>query len=512
MALFDGYLMVDWSGAGTPVTGKDSIWVADLGASGLTLTNPPTRSEARAHLAQRMARATQAGERLLIGFDFPFGYPSGLAQAIAANGDWRTVWAWLADQIEDGPDNANNRFDVAARLNGLFDGEGPFWGNGLKRDIPGLPRKKPSGWGETLPANLRHADAGAPAAQEVWKLAGVGSVGGQALTGIAALERLRRETGASVWPFETLGEGQAHVLAEVFPSLIAMDFPDGAVRDAVQVETLTRAMARLDAQGDLAALLGAPADAPAQVRSHEATILGLSHQAQLAQASRPARQLRYEKNPEAIYAESFATVEREARLDRFDPGMAAIATRVIHACGMVEIADRLSFSPGVSAAAETALQGGAPILCDCEMVAAGIIRRFLPGNEVVVTLNDASVPARAAKLGTTRSAAAVELWRAQIEGALVVIGNAPTALFHLLERLDEGWPRPAAILAFPVGFVGAAESKAELAARPRGCEFVTLRGRRGGSAMASAALNAVAVRSSRPGGHSSQAKRDRRDR
>ncbi len=202
----------------------------------------------------------------------------------------------------------------------------------------------------------------------------------------------------------------------------------------------------------------------------------------------------YLKDPAAIYAQSFATVREEARLDRFDPGMAALATRVIHACGMIEVADRLAFSSGAFVAGQAALAAGAPVLCDCQMVAAGVIRRSLPAeNEVIVTLNEASVVALAGDLGTTRSAAAVELWRDRIEGAVVAIGNAPTALFHLLERLDEGWPKPAVILGFPVGFVGAAESKAELVANPRGCEFVALKGRRGGSAMASAAVNALAA-------------------
>ncbi len=207
-----------------------------------------------------------------------------------------------------------------------------------------------------------------------------------------------------------------------------------------------------------------------------------------------ARPLGYLRDPAAIYAKSFATVEREARLDRFGPGMARLATRVIHACGMVEVADRLAFSPGAFEAGQAALTAGAPILCDCEMVAAGVIRRFLPAdNPVVVTLNDPRVPDMARQIGNTRSAAAVELWRDRLDGAIVAIGNAPTALFHLLELLDQGAPRPALILGFPVGFVGAAESKAELAARPRGCEFVALRGRRGGSAMASAAVNALAA-------------------
>lgn len=202
----------------------------------------------------------------------------------------------------------------------------------------------------------------------------------------------------------------------------------------------------------------------------------------------------YLKNPAAIYAESFATVAREARLERFPEALAPVVTRMIHACGMVEIADRVAHGGDVAMAAGAALRAGAPVICDCQMVAAGIIRARLPAdNEVVVTLNAPTVPELAKELGTTRSAAAVELWRPRIEGAVIAIGNAPTALFHLLERLDEGWSRPAAILGFPVGFVGAAESKAELAERPRGVPFLALRGRRGGSAIASAAVNALAA-------------------
>ena len=151
----------------------------------------------------------------------------------------------------------------------------------------------------------------------------------------------------------------------------------------------------------------------------------------------------YEQDPKAIYAQSFATVRDEARLDRFPAVIHPLITRLIHSCGMVEIADRLAFSTNAVAAGHAALAGGAPVLCDCEMVGAGIIRRYLPaGNDVVVTLNDPAVPAHAAEIGNTRSAAAVELWRDRIEGAVVAIGNAPTALFHLLELLDQGWPKP----------------------------------------------------------------------
>lgn len=196
----------------------------------------------------------------------------------------------------------------------------------------------------------------------------------------------------------------------------------------------------------------------------------------------------------AIYAESFATVRSEARLDRFDTGMQSLAIRLIHSCGMVEIADRIAFSPAAYDAGAAALKNGAPVLCDCEMVGAGIIRRYLPGgNEVICTLNNPETPDHARAIGNTRSAAAVDSWLPHLSGAVVAIGNAPTALFHLLELLDQGAPKPAVILGFPVGFVGAAESKAELAANPRDCEFVALRGRRGGSAIASAAVNALAA-------------------
>ena len=206
------------------------------------------------------------------------------------------------------------------------------------------------------------------------------------------------------------------------------------------------------------------------------------------------RALRYEREPAEIYRQSFEIVRREAALDHVPADLQPMAVRLVHACGMPDITARLAWSADAGTRGRAALAAGAPVLCDAEAVAAMVIRRRLPAdNAVLCTLNDPSVPDRAAALGTTRSAAAVELWRARIEGAVVAVGNAPTALFHLLERLDEGWPRPALILAFPVGFVGAAESKAALAADPRGTPFVTLRGRRGGSAMAAAAVNALAA-------------------
>ncbi|MEO1265830.1 MAG: precorrin-8X methylmutase [Pseudomonadota bacterium] len=202
----------------------------------------------------------------------------------------------------------------------------------------------------------------------------------------------------------------------------------------------------------------------------------------------------YLRDPKAIYAESFATIEREADLSAFDADGRALAIRLIHACGMVDITNDLVITEDCLAAGRAALARGAPIFCDATMVQQGIIRRGrLRDTDVVCPLTAPDVAARAEHAGTTRSAAAVELWRPRIESAIVAIGNAPTALFHLLERLADGWPKPACILAFPVGFVGAAESKAALIEANLDIPFATLRGRRGGSALAAAAVNALGL-------------------
>jgi precorrin-8X/cobalt-precorrin-8 methylmutase len=195
----------------------------------------------------------------------------------------------------------------------------------------------------------------------------------------------------------------------------------------------------------------------------------------------------------AIYERSFAIIRAEADLSRFSDEEAEIAVRMIHACGLIAAAEHIMFGGGFVPAARTALLHGAPILCDAEMVAHGITRARLPArSDVVCTLNDARVPALAKESGRTRSAAALDLWGERLAGAVVAIGNAPTALFRLLELLDTGAPRPAAIVGVPVGFVGAAESKDALAADARGVPFVTVRGRLGGSAIAAAAINALA--------------------
>ncbi|GAA0729122.1 precorrin-8X methylmutase [Dactylosporangium roseum] len=199
----------------------------------------------------------------------------------------------------------------------------------------------------------------------------------------------------------------------------------------------------------------------------------------------------YIRDGAEIYQRSFATIRAEADLSALPADVARVTVRMIHACGMVDLPRDVAFSPGVVSRARQALRDGAPILCDAEMVAAGVTRARLPrDNEVICTLRDPRVPGLAAGLGTTRSAAALDLWGDRLGGAVIAIGNAPTALFRLLELVAAGAPRPAAVLGIPVGFIGAAESKVALAGS--GLDHLVVHGRRGGSAMAAAAVNAIA--------------------
>ncbi|MET0424015.1 MAG: precorrin-8X methylmutase [Actinoplanes sp.] len=201
-------------------------------------------------------------------------------------------------------------------------------------------------------------------------------------------------------------------------------------------------------------------------------------------------ELEYERDGAEIYRRSFATIRAEADLSGLPDDVSRVVVRMIHACGMVDLVGDVGYSPQVAAVARKALLAGAPILCDAAMVASGITRKRLPaGNEVVCTLRDPAVPGLAEALGTTRSAAALDLWVDRLEGAVVAIGNAPTALFRLLEMIADGAPRPAAVLGIPVGFIGAAESKDALAASD--LEHLIVRGRRGGSAITAAAVNAL---------------------
>lgn len=203
--------------------------------------------------------------------------------------------------------------------------------------------------------------------------------------------------------------------------------------------------------------------------------------------------IEYIRDGAEIYRQSFATIRAEADLSAFPEDVAQAVVRMIHASGQVDLVADIGFTPGVVAAARTALERGAPILCDAQMVAAGITRKRLPAdNEVLCLLGDPRVPVLASTIDNTRSAAALELWGSRLEGAVVAIGNAPTALFHLLNMIEAGAPRPAAVVGGPVGFIGAAESKEALMVDPSGLEYLVVRGRRGGSAITAAAVNAIA--------------------
>ena len=274
MKLFDGYIAVDWSANSKPKRGKDSIWIA---ASGWRQADGPinmsTRTKAIQYIELLLRKASCAGRRLLCTFDFPFGYPHGTAVMMTGKSGWESIWSRIEEVIKDDSENRNNRFDAAAELNAAFDGEGPFWGNGLSRDIFELPRKKPSGWGVNLPPNLRYAEKRVRSAQEVWKLSGQGCVGSQALTGIAALQKLRQKVNVQVWPFETLGRGYTHVLAEIYPSLVEPHHH--AVKDAGQVMAIAAALQALDQRGHLSGHLNYAYRLPAAVREEEALFLGM---------------------------------------------------------------------------------------------------------------------------------------------------------------------------------------------------------------------------------------------
>lgn len=500
--VFDAYVMVDWSAARRPVRGANGVWWACLlrDDHGLTVANPATRQQAIGELADLLSDLAARGLTVLVGFDFAFGLPRGFAGGLG--GDWRTVWRRLATEIRDTADNDNNRFAVAARLNAELCGRAaPFWGCDAADASETLGCRRPE---EASPfpdfrLTEERASRRGLRPQSPWKLWTAGNVGGQTLVGIPRADELRRYHGLAevtrVWPFET-GLRPLHkssdwriLLAEVYPSMVPAAPTDGEVKDRAQVVALSRHFADLDQRGRLSGLFaGDPGLTEAEravVEGEEGWILGV------AGANRVDIRA-WIKDPAEIYRQSFAAIRREADLARVPEDLRDLAVRVVHACGMTDAVADLAWSDGAGIAGREALRRGAPILVDAEMVAHGIIARRLPlANKVICTLNEPSVARMAAELGTTRSAMSVELWRPHLEGAVVAVGNAPTALFRLLEMMEEGAPRPALVLGFAVGFVGAEESKEAL--MQSGLPFVCIRGRRGGSAMAAAAVNALAA-------------------
>lgn len=506
MTIFDAYVVVDWSARSVASLGADSIWYAAFVRENgtlkrIALRNVATRAEAREELAGLLANFAAKGKATLVGFDFPFGFPAGLARALGLRGkSWRAVWDHLASEITDGPKNRNNRFEVAKDLNKRISGEPfPFWGCPPKQTGPYLVARgrRPHGAGDL--SERRVTDRWVRGPQPVWKLLGVGSVGSQALLGIPVVHALRRDPRlrrhARIWPLETglvplaRTKGPRIVFAEVYPSMVPAKPKPGEVKDRAQVIALAKHFAGLDRRGMLAALFAGGSDlSPAERRAaetEESWILGAQ--------TNPVPRFDYVRAPDEIYRRSFALVRKAADVRRFPRDAAPLVLRLIHACGTPEIARDLVLSKDVLQAGRRALKSGAPILVDCTMVAAGITRaRLSARNKVLCTLGQPRVPGLARAHGTTRSAAAVDLWRPHLEGAVVAIGNAPTALYRLLELIRSGAGMPALIAAFPVGFVGAAESKEALIRHADGIPFITLRGRRGGSALAAAAVNALA--------------------
>jgi len=508
MPIFDRYIAVDWSGSNSPSSGADSIWIGESrrspnGIRVLPSVNPRTRHAAMELVRERIADARSVDERLLIGFDFAFGYPKGATRLISGTDDWRSLWRALSALVFDDASNKSNNYAVADTLNAGFPSPGPrFWGRPAALAHANLLTKKTGAVFDAVPER-RLVECVAKGTKAIWQLHYNGSVGSQALLGIPRLEALRSQVeNLAIWPFETDFDRNltaSVVVAEIYPSLFRTD--EAVVPlDRAQVEAVAAGFARFDAEDRLTELLASPEDlTPAERQlavTEEGWIVGAGRTDLKAEraGSRgppavPARPPTYLRDPDAIYAQSFATIRAEADLSHLPPALHDVAIRMIHACGMVDLSADIV---GDRAIVEAVASATGPILCDCEMVRSGIIRRYLPQTaELVVTLNDPSVPDLANTLGTTRSAAAVELWRPRLEGSIVVIGNAPTALFHLLEMLAAGAPRPAAIIAAPVGFVGAAESKALLVADSFSIPFVTVTGRRGGSAIASAAFNAI---------------------
>jgi precorrin-8X/cobalt-precorrin-8 methylmutase len=507
MPLFDSYVMVDWSGAKQPCTGANSIWLHVLGRrqgrlERLALDNPPTRHTATRLLRSWLHHLAAEKRRVLVGFDFPLGYPRGTAQRLGLTGmPWRVMWDRLADMMRDGANNANNRFEVASELNRELTGEAfPFWGcpalaaGSMPYDHLTPQRKRPHGPND-LPSH-RLVDQRVPTAQPVWKLYGNGSVGGQALTGIPHVRSLRDDPDLAavtrVWPFETgFSRGDARiVMTEIYPSLIT-PIPLGTYpHDAAQVVAMAQHFAVHDEAGTLEAQFAGATDIGALERRdagrEEGWILGVTEP--VARKLEPSVEEAYLRDPQAIYARSWQMVRAAVDLDTIEPQLHDIAIRLVHTAGDPTVVDGLSASPDAVAQAQMALRAGAPILVDAEMVAAGITAH--PAGGVVCTLNHPEVPELAERLGTTRSAAAVDFWQPHLGGAVVAIGNAPTALFRLLELIEAGAPKPAAIIGFPVGFVGAAESKAALMS-VKDVPWIALAGRRGGSALAAAAVNAL---------------------
>jgi precorrin-8X/cobalt-precorrin-8 methylmutase len=518
MTLYDRYLIVDWSANNTPKRGADSIWMCLVERKDGVITevfrkNPTTRSAAMEQIYALCLKCIDDKARLFIGFDFAFGYPRGSARQMTGEDNWRKLWSVLAQRIEDMPDNKSNRFEVADYFNQMsFKGQGPFWGTPPGRKYHSLSAYKPK---YELPVpEHRLVDDVAKVTSTVWQIFYTGSVGGQSLLGIPSVYRLMRDPRftdhVAIWPFETdfqrLIDRKLITVAEIYPSLLAAEQkPDETCKDEAQVRAMAHEYAGLDGRSEFESYLTAPDGISASERAilvrEEGWIVGVRKKDAAATTNQggeakspvamPSTSPTYETDPQKIYQKSFDIIESEADLGRFDAQQAEVAKRMIHACGMVEVATKIEFSKEAIAAGIKAIQAGRNVICDVSMVQRGLLAKALThGNETLCFLDQVTPDM---KQGTTKSAAAMSLAKQKYEGGVVVIGNAPTALFQLLEDIKAGGAKPALIIGVPVGFVGAVESKQALAQAETGVPFITLHGRIGGSAIASAAFNALGL-------------------
>ena len=468
--VFDAYVMVDWSAASVPAAGADSIWIASAERRDGALppviwkTRDPRRA-ASALLADRLSDLVARDRVTLVGFDFAFGYPRRLRPPTA----WR--WGRLARRLEeiaararDGDDNANNRFEVAAALNQrISGGPFPFWGCPARAAGPLLSPRKPAGFDETRrtsplrPRRRRSAsgvEAGLsrlrrqpdPARHRPPARAAASSVAGRGRPHLAV-----RDGAAAL---ERPGTGDWRVLfAEIYPSIFDSRAIAHQVKDARQVQAVVEHVSRLDETGRAGGVVrrasGSDSGATPAIETEEAWILGIGT-AGGSRFAKPRRDYDYIRDPDEIYRRSFAIIRAEADL-RVLPADLEAAGRAADPChGRSPHHRRPGLERRGRRRGRQALASGATILVDTEMVAAGIIRNRLPAdNSVICTLAEPGVGEAARAAGTTRSAAAVDCWRDRLAGAVVAIGNAPTALFRLLELIDEGAPRPAVILGFP---------------------------------------------------------------
>ncbi len=507
MPLFDRYLIVDWSASNAPKTGKDSIWMAlSEGTDLVWVHNAPTRLEAMALIRKVVELSLSSQKRLFMGFDFAFGYPAGAAARIGGRANWEAVWGKMAELIVDDEHNVTNTYEIAGQLNQTaFDGltSGPFWGHPYQHAerYAGLEPTKPRHVFGSL-SEFRHAERAHKGAKSLWQMAGAGVVAAQSMTGMKHLQSLRNDPqfadNIAVWPFETHFADDLTrpvTIAEIYPAIFDVQPEENEVMDAAQVRVVAQEFSEADEAGRFSACLEFPKDQSAGIRS----VLE-QEEGWIVSAPQARVEAQYLRDPAQIYTKSFDTIVKEADLTRVPNQMRDIAIRLIHSCGMVDIVDDLAFSQDCVQAGAAALSEGSAIICDVEMVRHGIIQSNLEaGNEVLCAVAKDEARTHALEIGNTRSAAAMDLLKSMLGGSIVVIGNAPTALFRLLELMDSGAEKPGLIIGMPVGFVGAMESKEALIADSRGVPYISVRGRRGGSAMASATLNALS--SGLKGGH-----------